>query len=135
MRKTPEQTRFERELCARTKELRERLGWSAEEMASMLRIPAERYRKYESRSPMPQYLLPTFAAITQRPVEYVLTGRWHQHFRSPEDILAEKEELLAEKRLMPQLPALFERTRGKSKQETTEEIIRLVLKVLKEIRT
>jgi len=42
--------------CARVKELRERRGWTAEQMATALGIPADRYRKYETRSPLPAYL-------------------------------------------------------------------------------
>lgn len=44
-------------------------------MATALGVPAERYRKYEYRSPLPHYLLERFALIVGRDVEYLLTGR------------------------------------------------------------
>ena len=65
---------FTNELCARVKALREGKGWTAEQMATALGIPPERYRKYENRSPIPQYLIPRFALIVDRSVEFVLTG-------------------------------------------------------------
>lgn len=66
---------FNEALCGRTRRLREEKNWTAEQMATALGIPADRYRKYESRSPMPQYLIPRFALIVDRSVEYILTGR------------------------------------------------------------
>lgn len=68
----------------RVKRLREERGWTAEEMAMALDIPAERYRKYESRSPMPHYLLVRFALIVGRDVEYILTGKLPPRRPKPE---------------------------------------------------
>lgn len=70
-----EQMLFENALCARVKALREEKGWTAEQMAIALGIPPDRYRKYENRSPMPQYLIPRFALVVDRTSEYVLTGK------------------------------------------------------------
>jgi DNA-binding XRE family transcriptional regulator len=70
-----EQMLFEDALCARVKRLREEKGWTAEQMAIALGIPPERYRKYENRSPLPQYLIPRFALVVDRSPEYVLTGK------------------------------------------------------------
>lgn len=70
-----DQLEFENSFCARVKELRIAKGWTAEQMANVLGIPADRYRKYESRSPLPQYLIPRFALVVDRPAEYVLTGK------------------------------------------------------------
>ncbi|MFA7308308.1 MAG: helix-turn-helix transcriptional regulator [Hyphomicrobium sp.] len=70
-----EQMLFENALCARVKRLREEKEWTAEQMAIALGVPPERYRKYENRSPMPQYLIPRFALVVDRSVEYVLTGK------------------------------------------------------------
>lgn len=44
-------------------------------MATALGVPAERYRKWEYRSPMPHYLFERFALIVGRDIEYVLTGK------------------------------------------------------------
>lgn len=71
---------FNARLVARVKELREGKrhsdgkGWTAEDMAVALGIPAERYRKYESRTPIPHELMPRFALVTGASVEYLLTG-------------------------------------------------------------
>lgn len=71
----PKEREFIDSFTARVKALREAKGWSAETMADALRIPADRYRKYESRSPMPSYLIEAFALIVGRDVTYVLTGK------------------------------------------------------------
>jgi transcriptional regulator with XRE-family HTH domain len=69
-----EEAIFNDRLCARVQRLRNERGMTAAEMAIALGIPAERYRKYEVRSPLPQYLIERFAIIVGRDVEYVLTG-------------------------------------------------------------
>jgi transcriptional regulator with XRE-family HTH domain len=68
------EAQFNDALCARVHRLRNERGVTAAEMAKMLDVPAERYRKYEYRSPLPHYLLERFALIVGRDVEYVLTG-------------------------------------------------------------
>ena len=65
---------FNEALCARVHRLRNERGDTAEEMAKKLGIPADRYRKYEYRSPLPHYLIEQFALIGGRDVEYILTG-------------------------------------------------------------
>ena len=71
---TPEQE-YNEAYIARVKRLREDRGWTSEQMATALGVPAERYRKYEYRTPMPHYLVERFATITDRDVSYVLTGK------------------------------------------------------------
>lgn len=70
---------FNRAFCMRVRELREARGWTQEEMAGHLGIPAERYRKYEALTPkprpMPLYLVPRFASLVGRDIAAVLTGR------------------------------------------------------------
>lgn len=44
-------------------------------MAAAIGVPFERYKKYETRSPMPAYLIPRFAQIVDRSMSYILTGR------------------------------------------------------------
>lgn len=60
---------------ARTKALREATGMSAAQMAIALKVPHERYKKYETRTPLPHDLIEQFALITHVPVEFVMTGR------------------------------------------------------------
>jgi transcriptional regulator with XRE-family HTH domain len=66
---------FNADLIARVRALREARGWTQSKMAAYLGIPIDRYKKYESRSPLPQYLIPRFADFVGRDIEYVLTGR------------------------------------------------------------
>jgi transcriptional regulator with XRE-family HTH domain len=66
---------FNENLCARIHRLRNERGWTAGQMATALGVPADRYRKYEYRSPLPHYLIEQFAVIVGRDVEYVLTGK------------------------------------------------------------
>lgn len=70
-----EQLQFDEKLIARTHRLRKERGWTAQQMAIQLGIPAERYRKYEYRTPLPHYLLERFALAVGRDVEYLLFGR------------------------------------------------------------
>lgn len=66
---------FNEALCARVHRLRNERGWTAEQMATALGIPPDRYRKYEYRSPLPHYLIEQFATIVGRDIEYMLTGK------------------------------------------------------------
>lgn len=66
---------FNEKLCARVHRLRNERGWTAQQMATALGVPPDRYRKYEYRSPLPHYLLERFALIVGRDVEYLLTGK------------------------------------------------------------
>lgn len=68
------QEAFNRSFIARVKQLREERGWTSERMARALGVPAERYRKYESRTPLPHYLIEPFAILVDRDILYVLTG-------------------------------------------------------------
>lgn len=66
---------FNETFIKRVKRLREERGYTSEQMATALGIPAERYRKYEYRTPLPQYLIEQFAQIVDRDVSYMLTGK------------------------------------------------------------
>ena len=70
-----EEALFNEALIARTHRLRNERGWTAQQMATALGVPPERYRKYEYRSPLPHYLLERFALIVGRDVEYLLLGK------------------------------------------------------------
>lgn len=59
----------------RVKRLRKARFDSAEEMAKLLGIPDDRYKKYETRSMLPLYLVEKFAiAVGQDPL-FVLFGK------------------------------------------------------------
>jgi hypothetical protein len=65
---------FNQAYIARTKALRLRRFPSSELMARALGIPHDRYRKYESRSPLPPYLIERFALIAGCDVEFLVSG-------------------------------------------------------------
>lgn len=75
MRIADDEALFNNDLCARTRALRDDLHWTAEQMATALGIPADRYRKYEVRSPIPAYLMERFCLITNVDFDYLLTGK------------------------------------------------------------
>lgn len=75
MANTNEELLFNRALCDRVKRLREDRDWTAAQMATALGVPAERYRKYESRSPMPSYLMTRFCLIVGCELDFLVTGR------------------------------------------------------------
>lgn len=66
---------FNNEYCGRVKLFREETNMSAADMATLLDIPADRYRKYETRSPMPAYLMAKFCRIVGYDLEHLLLGK------------------------------------------------------------
>lgn len=66
---------FESMYIARVKALRVVTGMTAAQMATALQVPFERYKKYESRTPLPHELIEKFAIIARVPIEFVITGR------------------------------------------------------------
>jgi transcriptional regulator with XRE-family HTH domain len=66
---------FNADLIERVRRLRKERRWTAEQMATALGISPDRYRKYESRTPLPHYLVERFALIVGRDIDYVLTGK------------------------------------------------------------
>ena len=70
---TPQE--FDALYIARVKALRQLKGLTSGQMATLLGVPAERYRKYESRTPMPHALIEQFSLITGVSVEFLVTGR------------------------------------------------------------
>lgn len=75
MREIMTPAEFESMYIARVKALREATGMTAKQMSVALQIPFERYKKYETRTPLPHSLIEQFAVIARVPVEFVLTGR------------------------------------------------------------
>lgn len=61
-------------LCGRVNELRIERGFTQESMAAALGVPYERYKKYETRTPIPMYLIEHFAQLVGRDVQYIVTG-------------------------------------------------------------
>lgn len=70
-----EEALFNEAFTSRTQELRKERGWTAEQMATALGVPPDRYRKYEYRSPLPAYLMERFALIVGCDLDYFLTGK------------------------------------------------------------
>lgn len=66
---------FNNDYCGRVKRFREETNMSAAEMADLLDIPADRYRKYENRSPMPVYLIAKFCRIIGCDLEHLILGK------------------------------------------------------------
>ena len=62
-------------LCQRVRQLRVDRGWTIEQMADAIGVPPERWRKYEVRSPLPQYLIERLAQLMDRDVQYIVTGK------------------------------------------------------------
>lgn len=75
MTTAPQEAQFNERLCARVHKLRNDRGWTADQMATALGVPADRYRKYEYRSPLPAYLMERFAIIVGCDLAYLLTGK------------------------------------------------------------
>jgi transcriptional regulator with XRE-family HTH domain len=82
----PTEREFNRALFDRMRKLREGLGWSQTDMAKALGVPPANYQKYETRTPLPHFLLERFALIVRRDLAYVLTGRAARQAVAPESI-------------------------------------------------
>lgn len=70
-----DEAEFNNHFIERIARLRAERGWNQAQMAAAIGVPFERYKKYETRSPMPHYLLPRFAQQVDRDIEYLLTGK------------------------------------------------------------
>lgn len=70
-------------MCARIQRLRIERDWTQQQMATAIGVPFERYKKYETRSPMPAYLIPRFALHVSRSISYILTGKEEAAARGP----------------------------------------------------
>jgi len=67
--------KFIRSMCRRTQQVRIDSGYTQPEMAEALGILNVTYSKYESRSPLKQYLIPKFCELTGFSSWYLLTGK------------------------------------------------------------
>lgn len=62
-------TEWNLKFCRRIAELRDARGWTQQQMADALGINLERYKKYETRTPMPHGFVSRFALIVGREIE------------------------------------------------------------------
>lgn len=67
-----DESEFNEALCRRVRELRGARTQAA--MAQELGLPLERYKKYETRSPLPAYLVPRLAEASGQSITYVISG-------------------------------------------------------------
>jgi transcriptional regulator with XRE-family HTH domain len=58
---------FDKRFADRVKAIREEMDWTQKDMAEILVIPLERYKKYETRSALPHRLIPVFCKVTGVP--------------------------------------------------------------------
>jgi len=82
-----DEAEFNDRMCARTQRLRLEKDWTQPQMAAAIGVPFERYKKYETRSPMPAYLVPRFAQIVERSMSYILTGKDESDARRPRQLV------------------------------------------------
>jgi transcriptional regulator with XRE-family HTH domain len=71
----PREDRYRSAITARLQLLRKAMGKSQPEMAEALGVPLDRYRKYETRTPLPGYLIEPLAELTGYSVHFIVTGR------------------------------------------------------------
>lgn len=75
LRTDPAESSFNAALRKRLRELRRRRGWTQADMARALGIEEDRYRKYESRSPIPIFYLSRIALFCGASIEWIVTGQ------------------------------------------------------------
>lgn len=66
--------RFAKAMCARVKAARVRTPYTQAEIAKALQVKLYAYRKYESRSPLPHYLIEAFCFITGATTDDLILG-------------------------------------------------------------
>ena len=69
-----EELAFNNALMNRLRTWREEKNWTAAQMATALGIPADRYRKYETRSVLPPYLFERVCLICDASFENLILG-------------------------------------------------------------
>lgn len=69
-----EELAFNNALMNRLRAWREEKGWTAAQMATALGVPADRYRKYETRSVLPPYLFERVCLICDASLENLILG-------------------------------------------------------------
>lgn len=76
---------WERAYCKRLRQLREDHDYKTpDDFAKAIHVPKDRYKKYESRTPLPPWLIPRVCVVLEIPVWYLLTGRMKQDETWPE---------------------------------------------------
>lgn len=65
---------FKRAFTGRVRRLRESLGWERKEFAKEMGVTPARWIKYETRTPLPHYLVPRFCRTFGVDVWYLFTG-------------------------------------------------------------
>ncbi|MCZ6465728.1 MAG: helix-turn-helix transcriptional regulator [Alphaproteobacteria bacterium] len=70
---------YNRLFVARTRQAREYPGMKRAEVAMMLGIKEEAYKKYEYRSPLPTYLIGRFCVLVRCNVEWLVTGQGRRY--------------------------------------------------------
>ena len=65
-------------ILRRTREASAKMGLSQAGLAALLRIGKDTYKTYETRSPLPHYLIEQFCGVTHTDVHYFVTGRQRQ---------------------------------------------------------
>jgi transcriptional regulator with XRE-family HTH domain len=66
---------FAQQFIARVREARIARGWTQEQCAVALGVTPVSYRKYETRTVLPMYLLERFALAVNRDIHFIVTGR------------------------------------------------------------
>jgi hypothetical protein len=70
-----DQIAFNNGVIERTARFRRESSMTAEQMAFVLSVPPDRYRKYETRSVLPAHLMPKFCITVGCDLEHLLIGK------------------------------------------------------------
>jgi DNA-binding XRE family transcriptional regulator len=71
----PTASEFLAGFIARTQQLREESDLTQEKVATALGVPIATYKMYESRTPLPLFLIERFCIIVRCDVEHLVTGK------------------------------------------------------------
>jgi transcriptional regulator with XRE-family HTH domain len=72
---------FNEGFVGRVQLFRKETNMTAEQMADLLGVPADRYRKYEYRSPLPHYLIAKFCLAVGCDLEHLLLGKARERIK------------------------------------------------------
>jgi len=67
-------SKFVADFVGRVRQIREALGKDPKEMAELMGVSLDKWRKYEKRTPLPHDLIPRFCRLTGVDIWYLFTG-------------------------------------------------------------
>jgi DNA-binding transcriptional regulator YiaG len=80
------EAQFKQSFIERVKAARVATGMKQWQVADALNIPQDKYKQYEVRSLLPNYLIGRFCIICRVEPEWLMTGKGQKPLKPPQDV-------------------------------------------------